>query len=249
MKKIGLLALVIGLGGFAETVGAQSNDWDIVFAPYVLFGSLTGDGAVGPTGPTPVDLGFGDIVKNLEFGFMGHAEVWKGEWGFVSDFIYLDLGSDITIPVLGVLDIGVQEFVAEGLLGRRFGTPRRQIDVFAGVRYWNLGLDLELVSLPGTGLELGDSWVDPVLGSRIVQEVGQDWSLIARGDVGGFGVGSDFSWNLQGGVGYDVSGTFSLVAQYRALSVDFENDAAGTADFLSYDTVTHGPLLGFVFRF
>ena len=54
---------------------------------------------------------------------------------------------------------------------------------------------------------------------------------------------------MQGGVGYDVSSLFSLVAQYKALSVDFENDAAGTPDFLLYDTITHGPLVGFVFRF
>jgi len=249
VRRIVLLVMAVCLGGLPDTARAQSNEWEVVLAPYVLFGSLTGDAAVGPTGPTPVDLGFGDIVKNLEFGVMGHAEVWKGAWGFVGDVIYLDLGSDLAIPVLGVLDIGVQEVVAEGLLGRRFRAPRRQIDVLAGVRYWNLGLDLELVSLPGAGLNLGDDWVDPVVGSRILQEVGEEWSLIARGDVGGFGLGSDFSWNVQGGVGYDVSDTFSLVAQYRALSVDFENDDAGSADFLSYDTVTHGPLLGFVFRF
>ena len=28
-----------------------------------------------------------------------------------------------------------------------------------------------------------------------------------------------------------------------------QNDAAGTPDFLLYDTITHGPLVGFVFRF
>ncbi len=28
-----------------------------------------------------------------------------------------------------------------------------------------------------------------------------------------------------------------------------QNDAAGTSDFLLYDTILHGPLLGFVFRF
>ena len=79
--------------------------------------------------------------------------------------------------------------------------------------------------------------------------VAEDWFLTARGDVGGFGVGSDFSWNAQAGVGYEVSTLFTLVAQYRALGVDFNNDKAGTADYLLYDTITHGPLVGFVFRF
>ena len=69
-----------------------------------------------------------------------------------------------------------------------------------------------------------------------------------RGDIGGFGVGSDFSWNANGGVGYRVSTLFSLAAQYKALSVDFQNDKTGL-DFLSYDTITHGPVIGFVFSF
>ena len=110
-----------------------------------------------------------------------------------------------------------------------------------------LDLALELVAGLGGGLDLGDSWVDPVVGGRLVQDLAEDWFLTARGDLGGFGVGSDFSWNVQGGVGYEVSNSFSLVLQYKALDVDFQNDEAGS-DFLSYDTTTHGPLLGFVFR-
>ena len=90
--------------------------------------------------------------------------------------------------------------------------------------------------------------MDPVVGGRLVQDVSEDWFLTARGDIGGFGIGSDFSWNVQGGVGYDVSDRFSVVAQYKALSVDFDNEKTGL-DFLSYDTVTHGPLIGFVFHF
>jgi hypothetical protein len=38
------------------------------------------------------------------------------------------------------------------------------------------------------------------------------------------------------------------VAEYKALGVDFNNEKSGL-DFLSYDTVTLGPLIGFVFHF
>jgi hypothetical protein len=147
------------------------------------------------------------------------------------------------------LDINVDEVIAEALLSRRFDAPGRRVDLFAGVRYWDLDLDLDLVALPGAALDLGERWVDPLVGGRLVKDVAEDWFVSVRGDIGGFGVGSGFSWNVQGGVGYEVSSLFSLVLQYKALAVDFENDKAGTADFLSYDTTTHGPLLGFVFRF
>ena len=99
-----------------------------------------------------------------------------------------------------------------------------------------------------SSLDLGDSWVDPVVGGRILQDVSEDWFLTARGDIGGFGLGSGLSWNLPGGIGYDVADWFSLVAQYKALVVDFDNEKTGL-DFLSYDTTTHGPLIGFVFHF
>ena len=81
-----------------------------------------------------------------------------------------------------------------------------------------------------------------------IQELNLDWSVILRGDIGGFGISSDFSWNVQGGVIYAVSDWLSVVGQYRALDVDFQNEEAGL-DFLSYDTTTHGPIAGLVFRF
>ena len=246
-RFLGTLALALSFAGLPASAQAQSDDWEIVLAPYVLFGSLNGNAAIGSSGPTPVDLGFGDLVKNLEVGAMVHTEVWKGDWGVMADLVFMRLGDDVALGQVAVLDIEVNEVVAEALLGRRFDGPDRRVDVFAGVRYWHLALDLELEGTPAA-LDLGDGWVDPVVGGRLVQDVSEDWFLTARGDIGGFGIGSDFSWNVQGGVGYDVSDRFSVVAQYKALSVDFDNEKTGL-DFLSYDTVTHGPLIGFVFHF
>ncbi len=244
-RALGALALAISFAGSPASAQAQSDDWEVVLAPYVLFGNLTGDAAIGPSGPTAVDLSFGDLVKNLELGAMLHTEVWKGDWGVMADLIWMRLGDDVSL-FRTVLDIEVNEVVAEALLGRRFDWPDRRVDLFAGIRYWDLGLDLELVNTP-SALDLGDGWIDPVVGGRLVQDVSEDWFLSARGDIGGFGLGSTFSWNVQGGVGYDVADWFSLVAQYKALSVDFDNEKSGL-DFLSYNTITHGALIGFVFR-
>jgi len=74
------------------------------------------------------------------------------------------------------------------------------------------------------------------------------WSANARGDIGGFGAASDFTWNVQGGIGYHFNKTWSAHMQYKALSVDYDNDKTGTNSF-AYDTITHGPLLGVVARF
>ena len=233
---------------FTAPAQAQSDDWEVVLAPYAWIASITGDAGIGRTDPAPVDVSFSDLLENLRFGFMLHGEVRKGAWGVMLDAFYAKLGSDLSAPLGGVLDLQVQVLVFEALLSRRFDLPRGSVDAFAGIRYWDVDLDVELEGVVSGAIDRGDSWVDPVIGSRLIQYVGENWFLMLRGDIGGFGVGSEFSWNVQGGVGYDVSRLFSLVVQYKALSVDFENDAAGTPDFLLYDTITHGPLVWFVFR-
>ena len=55
-----------------------------------------------------------------------------------------------------------------------------------------------------------------------------------RGDVGGFGVGSDLTWQVEGSLGLQVTKNIWAEAGYRALGVDYE------ADGLIYDTITHG---------
>ena len=246
-RFLALLSLVFCLFSLPASGQAQSDDLEFTVAPYVLFGSLTGDAAVFPSQSVPLNLGFGDLVQNLEAGALIHAEVWKGKWGFMGDLIWLRLGADVTLPLSRVVDVEVDEVIVEGFLGHRISRPGRRLDLFAGIRYWDLALDLELEDTP-RALDLGDSWVDPVVGGRVLQDLAEEWFLTARADFGGFGIGSDFSWNVQGGVGYDLSEWFSLVAQYKALGVDFANDETGL-DFLSYDTVTHGPVIGFVFKF
>ncbi len=74
--------------------------------------------------------------------------------------------------------------------------------------------------------------------------------LVFRGDIGGFGVGSDFAWNVAGLLFYDFDlfgKDASVIAGYRALYQDFE-DGSGANKF-AYDVTTHGPILGMVIRF
>ena len=62
----------------------------------------------------------------------------------MGDLIWLRLGTDVTLCVPVVLDIQVDEVIVEGLLGQRFLGPGRQVDIFAGIRYWDVAFGLEL---------------------------------------------------------------------------------------------------------
>ena len=141
-------------------------------------------------------------------------------------------------------------------------TSYTAIDVRAGARYWreSVGLSLDITGAgPGVlppGFQVsgnrvvarsGDmEWVDPVVGLRVRHQFSPGRELQLRGDIGGFGIGSDFSWQLFGGYSFALGDSWSGVVGYRALSVDFSEEAAnGTRGI---DLLQHGPVVGVNFR-
>jgi hypothetical protein len=227
----------------------SKKGWEIVLAPYALFANIVGDAGVGRAGPADVDVDFDDILEALELGAMGHAEVRVGRWGLLSDVAYMKLGDDISTPRGGVLDAEVEQLELEAYLSYRFPLKWGWVDAYAGARYWNIGIDLKLTGpLTTISSDRREEWVDPVVGGRILFDATECLSLGMRADIGGFGAASDFSWNVVATVNWHVTDWFALTVGYRALGVDYDNDESG-ADSFSYDTITHGPLLGFLFIF
>jgi len=138
------------------------------------------------------------------------------------------------------------------------------VDLLAGARYWHQEADLKFglsaaVDLNGLVVSRnraiargGDvDWVDPLVGFRIRHGLAPGQELVLRADVGGFDVGSQFSWNVLAAYTFDFAVrdgvTYSGVLGYRALSVDFEKNSG--ANKYEYDVVQHGPLIGLTARF
>jgi hypothetical protein len=75
------------------------------------------------------------------------------------------------------------------------------------VRYTNVGLDLNAsgpLGLNPSGDEHRD-WVDPIIGVNLGIDLTRHWAIAAEGDVGGFGIGSGFTWNALGLLSYQTS--------------------------------------------
>ena len=72
-----------------------------------------------------------------------------------------------------------------------------------------------------------------------------------RADVGGFDVGSRFSWNAIAAYNFTLcvnNGlTYTGMLGYRALSVDYEQGSGHTR--YEYDVVQHGPVMGVSVKF
>src|SRR4051794_21950183 len=93
-------------------------------------------------------------------------------------------------------------------------------------------------------------WVDPLLGGRVRMEVAPGHELFVRGDVGGFGVGSKFSWQAVGGYSFDYAVkdgiTYSGLIGYKALYVDYAQ-GQGRKRY-EFDMLQHGPVVGISLR-
>lgn len=167
-------------------------------------------------------------------------------------------GVDLALLVAelgGMYELGSWETSKGGTTG---------LDVLAGVRYFHTSVDLSFeitgaVNLPPLGLSQEGSlavarsgdidWVDPMIGLRLRHDFAGGDRLQLRGDIGGFGVGSEFSWQLMAAYAHDFTwgdSVLSLALGYRVLDVDYST-GSGLSEF-DFNTTIHGPLLGLTFR-
>ncbi len=140
------------------------------------------------------------------------------------------------------------------------------LDAYAGMRYFYLGADLTLRALGAVtspfldvdqlgarahAKSRGIEWVDPVVGLRMRHSFSPGENFEMRGDIGGFGVGSKFSWQFYGGYSHDFEFNgmkFAGLVGYRALSVDYSTRRWDGREN-GINAIIHGPITGVSMRF
>lgn len=207
---------------------------------YLWMAGVDGTMGVGPI-EADVDASFSDILDKLDSAIAFYYETWQEDTGFYLDVMYLRLTDDIAQGPL-TLDYEVDQTMVEaGALLHR-GSPERPVDVIIGVRYMDLGADLALTPAPpGGSASGGKHWLDPIVGARWRRSLSDKWGVGFRGDIGGFGLGSDLSWQLKADFRYRLSALWKLDFSYRYLDIDYEEDG------VKFDIAIHGPVLGFAY--
>jgi hypothetical protein len=173
------------------------------------------------------------------------------------------LGADIELTII---EVGAVYEIAKWWHGGGGGAFARStaIDLLAGARYWHQDASINL-ALTGTlntaGLSVtgnraigrsgGVDWVDPLVGLRLRHQLAPGQELVLRGDIGGFDVGSQFSWNVLAAyswrIGVHNGATYSGLLGYRALSADYEQGSGATR--YEYNATLHGPIVGLTVNF
>ena len=204
----------------------EKNDFQFLFEPYLMFTSIKGDASMGRATGVSVDLDTSDILENLEFGIMFHMEGIYKNWGLAFDYGVMDLEKDIAGPRNGIITAGVRQEIMELFLFRRTLITAGKIDFLLGGRRWDnkISLTLDQAWLAGSAsAQHREDWIDPFLGVRAYFDLAEDWTFFVRGDIGGFGIASDFTALGNLGVMYNITKTIILDIQYKALWVDYES--------------------------
>ncbi len=234
----------------------STDGWRVTWAPsYLWFSGFSG--TVGAGGRTAsVDAGFWDLASHLNFAWSTMLDVGKGRFGVVTDLQYIHLEDDHTFsgpppPLFSGVNANSKLFVLDPeFYVRAVDTDRGSFDFLGGFRYWHLKNDIEFRPgvLSGVNVSASDNWVDPIIGLRFRINLDQDkkWFLPAKADIGGFDAGSNYTWQVFGGIGRKLKlfgHSSAIIVGYRKLFVDRTSDGKLMKVSLS------GPIFGTTISF
>ena len=245
------LFLLMAITCYAQDSTQTQNRWRFLVEPYLMGPNMKGTVGIGTLPEVDVNASAGDIFSHLKGGFMLYAEAQNGTWALSSDLLYMKVSQDAEPGrAINSGNVTVSETAWE-LAGLRTILPWLEGGI-AGRMLW-IGVDAEIVrNMIGGKTEtlsgsMEKNWFDPLLVVRMKLPDAGKWQLQLRGDIGGFGVGSDLTWQVQAYAGYRFSELFQATVGYRSLAINYEKGDG--ADRFKYDVTTFGPVVKLGFNF
>lgn len=249
---IGATMVILATSGTSQAGAKKTSDgWTFEVSPYLWMSGINGNvGIFQRVPPTSIDLSFSDIFNHIDWpaAVMVAGEARHGRFGILADVIYVELKADGSTPgpLFGGATIKVKDFTStiEGAY-RVVDAPAIKLDGLAGLRIFSVDEELNLSAgiLQARSGSDSNTWVDPVIGMRAIVPFGSGFFVNGYGDVGGFGISDDLTWQLYGGLGYNFNNWLTAYAGYRYLDIHHEDGA------FIWDIAQQGPLLGVQFRF
>jgi hypothetical protein len=229
----------------SKPASTKGSAWEFRLIPYTWMSSLDTKTTVR-SHTADMKVPFSDILRDMNIAGQVHFEAQKGKWGFFIDPTYLKLSQDGTLRDGRETRVQIEQWLVEAggmyRLGRWSldgkGKRSMTVDALGGGRYWYLSANLDFGGT--TNPSKSTQWVDPFLGARLNADITEKLLFNIRGDVGGFGVGSDFSWNALAVFGYRFTDNITGLLGYRALYVDYK---AGTSSINDYPWSYSGAVL------
>lgn len=240
IRMVLLICLVIFLVPSLAWSQEEPN-WEFNLAPLYLW-AISIDGDIGIRGRTSsASVDFSNIWDNLEGVFTVRFNgLYRKKYGFVFDYNYLDLGTEKDSDQVNV-DVSFKSQIINLAGTYRFIDSDHTLDGVAGIRYTKLDSRVNLNNV-GVRLDGDQDWIDPIVGLRYNYAFSDKWSMQLYGDIGGFGVSSDFTWQGMALIDFHPWENVAFVAGYRGIGTDYETGSR--IDQFTYDATVHGPLIG-----
>jgi hypothetical protein len=228
----------------ATTSAKAESEWTQSLTPYLWLSGIKGD--IGAKDrKVSVDAKFTDIFSKIKFAGMLSYEAHRAKISYLIDLVYTDLKDDVPFNVPlpggtvkpGHAELKSNAWIISPVAAYRVAESERGFtDVTAGARLWFQETQLKLKVKKSN-----PNWIDPIIGARSRIALSPKWTASILGDIGGFGIGSKFTWQLVGAFHLKVGERNSAVIGYRTLDVDYRKGGS------TYNVNQYGPILGFTF--
>jgi hypothetical protein len=230
---------------------SAKNKWAFQIEPYIMFPNMKGNVAIGNLPEVEVDANVGDIFNNLQMGLMLYFEAHNDKWAISSDVIYMDLLQDVNEgKVINSGELGATQ-VAWELAGLRKVLPWLEVGVSGILNSVNSDVNLVVNNIgPGTtnkSADISKTWVEPMIVTRVKSPSDKIYIYQFKGEIGGFGIGSDLAWQAEADLGFRFSKLLQVTAGYRMISLDYETGSG--EDLFVYNVDTFGPVIRLGFNF
>ncbi|MGD8628697.1 MAG: hypothetical protein PVH52_06415 [bacterium] len=257
--RIGVVALIAGLlaiPALPHPADAAGRAWEVM--PYAWFtgikGTMTIEGQL-----QGIDAGIADVWDNSNAGGNFRCETWKGGDGLYLDLFYVNLTDkyiieeDTYVPASNIFFVDMAYNYELGSTPVFFDQRTRDIKeirylsfgVLAGGRYFRLTNSLKQSG--GEDLEQTAQFIDPIIGGYIHYRMARAFTIAAAADMGGFGIGSDFTWNAWVRFDFRLADWLWVNALGRAFDIKYEE--GGGEDKIGLNARIAGPAVGVIFRF
>ena len=244
-----LVILIVPAGSRVCAQDRGNPNWYAKVVPYFWFSNVDGNQILGDFRVPVTDTA---LVPDVALRF----ETGRGRLrGLVHLFRSHRESSAITTLISDPADSAEASytftwFSADLLAAVQIGpfTKEHAVELYTGVRYGRHQQHLEFTNNSNGAMSTTESWIDPVVGTRLFIELSRRfWTTIAT-DIAGFGVGSELTWSRDGELGFRVINLVDLTLKYTHLQVQFDNGNGGTDRYAWDGGVMQGWLFGVVLK-
>lgn len=204
--------------------------------PYVWFTAVGGTVGYDSLGNKyGFNKSFSDAVKYLKMAVAAVGKFKYDRVSFVYDISYVNLkgfGTEVPANTPHVLSANwtVKQTLYDLFLAYLFPSKSKKtmVDIYGGGRLFVLNTSSTIIDSNGTQRmrAYDNSFLDPVIGvnAEYVLDQKGKWVAWTKGDIGGFGVNSQMTWQLNAGAGYMLAPQVPLTLGFKYVGVNHDKN-------------------------